>query len=265
MGTGVVILSWYTLATPQALAPATSSTPVVATGTVTTSTPETTTKPAPTPISSIPPVISPTGSPFGSAARFTISSRRIYTDGLEVTLKNITDSRCKPDEQCIWAGELAPEFTVTGGKFGKSVYTVTLGTIRNTSTTQDQYRFSITDVSTTDVLLMVTTKPETSAMGTIRGTVSVSPICPVERVDTPCVTPPEVYTSRKIVVYNSSGTSKIQETALQGDGSYSLELNPGDYLLQIVPAGIGAGEKKSVTIKTNTTKTIDFAIDSGIR
>jgi len=46
---------------------------------------------------------------------------------LELTLFSIDDSRCKPEVQCIWAGELAANFTVTLG--GQSLSrTLRLGT-----------------------------------------------------------------------------------------------------------------------------------------
>lgn len=35
---------------------------------------------------------------------------------LELTLFSIDDSRCKPDVQCIWAGELSANFTVMLGE-----------------------------------------------------------------------------------------------------------------------------------------------------
>jgi hypothetical protein len=35
-----------------------------------------------------------------------------YEDRLEITLTAIEDSRCKPDVQCIWAGELAAVLSV---------------------------------------------------------------------------------------------------------------------------------------------------------
>jgi hypothetical protein len=38
-----------------------------------------------------------------------------FTDGLAVTLFKIEDSRCKPDVQCIWAGELKAVLHLTVG------------------------------------------------------------------------------------------------------------------------------------------------------
>ncbi len=234
----------------------------VSTSTTATTTPDT---PAPSPAPLPKPAPSPAAlTPFSVAASLTVGGNLAFKDGLVVTLKAIADSRCKPNVQCIWAGELAPEFSVTGGSFGTAVFMVSLGTIRSTTTTVGAYTFSLGTVSLNEATIIVTKAP-VAKTGTVQGTVTVSPVCPVERIDTPCVVPPETYTSRKVVAYEAQGVRIIKELSLKGDGSYVLTLDPGTYQLQIVPAGIGDGEKKSIGIIANTTSTVDFAIDSGIR
>ena len=196
---------------------------------------------------------------------FKITEQKKYTDVLTVTLNSISDSRCKPDVQCIWAGELAAEFSITGGSFGTTVTSLSLGTVRNTTKTMGGYTFTLVTATEQNVTLNISKISATTAKGTVQGKVTISPICPVERLDEPCITPPETYTLRTVVVYGPAEFTKIRETALSGDGTYSLSLAPGNYWLQIEPAGIGPGEKKPVTIKINSTSTIDFDIDSGIR
>lgn len=259
VGSALAIWSWNQ---PTAI-----STPVEVPEAVSTSTPATTTSdtPAPSPAPLPKPTTSPAAlTPFSVATSLAVGGNLAFQDGLVVTLKTIADSRCKPDVQCIWAGELAPEFSVTGGSFGKAVFMVSLGTVRSTTTTAYAYTFSLGTVSLNEATIIVT-KASVTKTGTVQGTVTVSPVCPVERIDTPCVVPPETYTSRKVVAYDAQGVRVIKELSLKGDGSYVLTLEPGTYLLQIVPAGIGEGEKKSIGIIANTTSTVDFAIDSGIR
>mgnify|MGYP001611264264 CR=1 len=55
------------------------------------------------------------GTAFGTPTTFTIGQTITFADGLKVTLVEINDSRCKPDVQCIWAGELSPLFRLTDG------------------------------------------------------------------------------------------------------------------------------------------------------
>ena len=238
--------------------PADSTKCIVATATTT----GTTTPPVPAPI--------PTPKP-SSAIKFdtplTLSTKQSLTfaDGLKITLNVINDSRCAVNVQCIWAGELAPEFIVTGGSFGTKVETVSLGTARTTSTTVGAYTFTLVNSTEKTATITVSKKSVSQSKGTVNGKVTVGPVCPVERVNEPCVIPPETYTSRKVVVYGPTESVKISETPLKSDGTYTLSLAPGNYWLQIAPAGIGPGEKKPIMIKTNVTTTLNFDIDSGIR
>ena len=62
----------------------------------------------------VPKVLSRTAE-FGEAEMYVAGETRTYEDGLRVTLDRVDDSRCKPDVQCIWAGELAPVLTLRGG------------------------------------------------------------------------------------------------------------------------------------------------------
>ena len=188
-----------------------------------------------------------------------------FTNGLNITLRGITDSRCKPDVQCIWAGEIEIELAVIGGGINPS-QTTKLGTVVKKSAALGDYIFTLIAATETSATITVTrTKLQPVVNGQVSGTVTVGPICPVESIDNPCIIPPEVYTSRTVVVYGPTDSQRIKTTALQSDGTYSLSLAPGTYWLQIEPAGIRAGEKKIITILANETTNLNFDIDSGIR
>lgn len=103
------------------------------------------------------------------------------------------------------------------------------------------------------------------AAGYVAGHVTIGPNCPVDREDKPCKTPPEAYSSRRVIVYDSDGTTVNVTGAIDANGNYKIPLGPGNYFIQIEPAGIGPGEKKPVTIKSWETSTVDFDIDTGIR
>ncbi len=57
----------------------------------------------------------------------------------------------------------------------------------------------------------------------------------------------------------------MTKKSLDTTGRFTLALAPGNYQLQIDPAGIGAGEKKSVLVTKDQTTTVTFVIDTGIR
>lgn len=206
---------------------------------------------------------------FGTPFTLTVQHRNVFADGLTVTLIEISDSRCKPEVQCVWAGELSPVFVVTGGAVGATRAEVRLGTETAQTVESNGYVFTLTDTTTTVVTLTVTKKtlpvPVTSAKGYVSGHVTVGPICPVERIDQPCITPSEVYTSRSVIVYASDKTTVKEKIALDAKGEYKIALPAGRYWVQIEPAGIGAGEKKQVTVTSSQVSTVDFDIDTGIR
>lgn len=108
--------------------------------------------------------------------------------------------------------------------------------------------------------------PDRIAAGYVSGHVTIGPNCPgPERIGFPCPTPPEVYSSRAVVVYESDRNTIKENGNIDASGNYKIALGPGDYFVQISPAGIGPGEKKSATVKSFETTVVDFNIDTGMR
>ncbi len=90
-----------------------------------------------------------------------IGSKATFSDTLTVTLKSIEDSRCKPNVQCIWAGELSPILLV-----GKAQSEVRLGTATKKSVTFGNYTFTLTDANTTSATIIVKKNiPPTATQG----------------------------------------------------------------------------------------------------
>ncbi len=207
-------------------------------------------------------------SAFNVPLIFNQGYQKVFIGGLIVTLTNLADSRCKPDVQCIWAGEISASFTIVGGGISPS-QTITLGTATKRQIIVGAYLITLVTADESSATITVSntgdTASTTPSLGTISGTVTIGPNCPVERVDEPCTTPPETYTSRSVIVYNAAGTTIISRKNLNLTGQFTLTLTPGTYQLQIDPAGIGLGEKKSVLVTKEETTTVTFAIDTGIR
>ena len=83
-----------------------------------------------------------TDAKFGEEIKFAFVTQEVtLEDGVTLTLKEVRDSRCPKDVQCIWAGELNYDFVFSDGQ------TATLGTTTKTSTTAGPY--TITFVSIT--------------------------------------------------------------------------------------------------------------------
>lgn len=122
-------------------------------------------------------------------------------------------------------------------------------------------------------ILVVTSCQNTQQpLGTLEGIVTIGPIWPVERPGENRPVPPQVFETRKVIVYNESKT-KILETVdlIQIDqsskASYSVQLIPGYYVVDITHGGIdrSGNVPKKIEIRPGQTVTINIDIDTGIR
>lgn len=111
------------------------------------------------------------------------------------------------------------------------------------------------------------TNNNTTAIATIKGSVSIGPICPVERLDSPCPVPPAAYTSREIILYAANGTTEVKRMYFASDGTYRFEVPAGTYVLKTPNQGIGGSKDlpKNITVRSGETIEFNFSIDTGIR
>lgn len=109
--------------------------------------------------------------------------------------------------------------------------------------------------------------PDVTTTSTIQGQVSIGPICPVEQVGVPCPVPPEAYTSREVILYASDGVTIVKSMYFFTDGTYSFQVSPGTYVLDIPKQGIGGSSElpKTFTVKPGDIINFNFSIDTGIR
>ena len=106
-----------------------------------------------------------------------------------------------------------------------------------------------------------------STKGRLEGLVSVGPLTPVERIGVPTSTPPpEVFTSRGIKILNSLGIL-VTEIHFAANGTYSVELIPGKYRVELLGNGIEHAKELPATIEifSNETTILNISIDTGIR
>ena len=103
--------------------------------------------------------------------------------------------------------------------------------------------------------------------GIFQGRVSIGPITPVERPGEITQIPPEVYESRKIMVYDKSGKELIQQVDIDNEGRYVAHLKPGTYTIDINRIGMDSSDNvpQQVEIQLGIATRLDIAIDTGIR
>jgi hypothetical protein len=93
---------------------------------------------------------------LGEAFRLRAGEARAVDGGMRVTLLGIDDSRCKPGQQCIWAGELSARLKLEGPEETAPGQELTLGTLRAQSGEASGFRFFLKEASETSVTLVVT-------------------------------------------------------------------------------------------------------------
>ncbi len=110
----------------------------------------------------------------------------------------------------------------------------------------------------------------TQDTGLLEGVISIGPICPVETdpPDPGCLPTYETYKAYPVSIRTSNGSRKITQIDPALDGSYKLELDPGNYLviLETIQNRIGSSNLPAeVTIISHDKTIFNIDIDTGIR
>lgn len=108
---------------------------------------------------------------------------------------------------------------------------------------------------------------KTENLGTIKGKVTIGPICPVQKHNDPCPVPPKAYTSREVILYMRDGITVVQKMNFFPDGTYLFKVPAGAYIIGIPKQVIGGSKNlpKTLIVKSNETIEFNFSIDTGIR
>ena len=119
-------------------------------------------------------------------------------------------------------------------------------------------------------LLTSCTKTDHRESGYLKGTISIGPICPVERIppDPACLPTAETYKAYPVDIYSLDGKTKILQLSPSLDGSFTTTLPAGDYivLLDRVQNSIGGSNLPvQIAISSNNTTILNVNIDTGIR
>ena len=106
--------------------------------------------------------------------------------------------------------------------------------------------------------------PTTAAAGgTLAGKVTfVGTPCP-QPSGPPCDGP---YPGYKLVVYAEDGTTVAGETVTAADGTFTLSLPEGKYVI-FTQAGLGENDRRrtDVAVARDAVATVDLSVDTGVR
>ncbi|MES2225776.1 MAG: hypothetical protein V4480_03130 [Patescibacteria group bacterium] len=107
--------------------------------------------------------------------------------------------------------------------------------------------------------------PGVQETGTLLGTVSLSPTCPVERIppDPQCAPKPYV---TSVTVLRTGGTSIVAQQKTEDDGSFRFSLAPGLYTVKAAGAAVYPRcSSASTQVTKDTITSIAISCDTGIR
>ena len=109
----------------------------------------------------------------------------------------------------------------------------------------------------------------TQESGFLEGKISIGPICPVE-TDPPvaeCLPTAETYKAYPVSIWTSEGSRKVAQINPALDGSFSIELDPGQYLIKLEKDNSIGGSNLPVTVVISSLQktTVNIDIDTGIR
>ncbi len=135
---------------------------------------------------------------------------------------------------------------------------------------------SVITKSTGTVFLMVIlfvsgcTKLTHEENGYLEGIITIGPICPVERIppDPACLPTAETYNAYPVSVFTSDGNKKISQLNPSLDGTFSIELPTGKYLVVLESSKSKIGSSNlpaAISISSQGKTLLNIAIDTGIR
>jgi hypothetical protein len=107
--------------------------------------------------------------------------------------------------------------------------------------------------------------------GTLAGTISVGPFCPVEVEGEECPTPPGTYESIRVLVFVGPSASGrlVADARPDAEGRFALTLPAGTYRVRLEHSiGIPGGDSppfQDARVEAGATTSLAFEIDTGIR
>lgn len=197
--------------------------------------------------------------------------QKISIEGIIVTpLEVIEDSRCPPGAQCIQAGTVKVSVMLESGDSQEKVILTLHDNVQFMNKNVELVGVSPAVASTLQGMYSFTfgiNKNIVTNKGTLRGMVTISPVCPVERVDTPCLPSPEMYAARKVFVYSSDKRTLVTTLTPDAQGKFTTILPVGSYSVDMTHERVGSisGVPKVVTIEKENFTDITISIDTGIR
>lgn len=203
-------------------------------------------------------------------------NQRILLNGVHITpLEVVEDSRCPIDVQCIQAGTVRIRAKLENGA-GNTIVTLTLnkattyGSKDVTLTAVAPVKSSKTTTQPSDYRFTFSVTNTATATGTLSGTMTIGPVCPVEQVNNPCKPSAQMYAARKVAVYKADKTTLVTTLTPDANGKFSAALAAGTYYVNMASpqqGGVGgvSGVPATIVIQAGVSTPLSIDVDTGIR
>lgn len=198
---------------------------------------------------------------FNKSIVMNINNEIVFPDGLSLILKEINDSRCKPDVQCIWQGELSALFDV---RINGSSEEIRLGTVNNKEVSLKGYTFSLEDATENNVTIIISMNSDSG----ISGYIHMGPTCPVQRdpIDPNCEDKP--FANAKVDIMIKSSNILVNSIKSDANGNFSINLLPETYLIKVssqTNSILPRCKQKEAIVTAKKFTSLDISCDTGIR
>jgi len=106
--------------------------------------------------------------------------------------------------------------------------------------------------------------------GFLEGKITIGPICPVEKVPPgpECLPTADTFKAYPVSIWTADGENKIADISPALNGSYSIELRQGNYLIRLEKDQNTIGSSNlptGITIDPQESTLLNIDIDTGIR
>lgn len=121
--------------------------------------------------------------------------------------------------------------------------------------------------TTTPAATSTATTTSSQHSGTLKGQVTIGPVCPVENSDHPCTPTAEMYAAAKVFVYKMDKKTLVKTITPDATGHFAVFLPVGDYFIDMIHQRIGetTDVPTTVTILSDKSVTLSLSVDTGLR
>jgi hypothetical protein len=198
--------------------------------------------------------------------------------GVSITPMAITeDSRCPVDVTCIQAGRVVLKLNISSG-LGDSEMPITLNGTPITTEAEQIKLVEVLPIPNSKITIRPTdyifkfkiskrdgVEEISGKNGILVGQVTLSPICPVERIPPQPECAPKPYQTSVNVTKGSDNTAIATQNS-DANGYFRFSIPSGTYNISAGPKNtMPSCPKSTATVKGGTTTTVNISCDTGIR